>query len=338
MTRIYLLTTAETADHRKWVGEVVDIFREYIERPDTPYASADAPDDADMVLFVEPPSHKMLAYVQAMSRHPVVTAFPEKCFAYDWEDDPVGVLPGVYPSMTQTVLAENAHRCRVSPYVLPYDNIRRDIADYTNDAPPLLFSFRGFNSAPVRRAILDADYGDAPVRIVETFRWLGHNEAERLDFGKDIVDSKFSLCPRGVGVSSHRFYETLALGRAAVVLSDAWESFPGPDWDSFVIRIAEKDALRLVEIITPYAAKWREMGQAARAAFDKWVATDKSPALVLDHLEDIRRSRPASYREADFQKQWNSWDYQWKHGWTLPQGFARRVSDGSLLKRLLNRR
>ena len=73
-------------------------------------------------------------------------------------------------------------------------------------------------------------------------------QQQYLDFCNDVLNSKFILCPEGNGIDTHRFWETIYLGRIPVVLHNpVVDSFNVPklvlnDWTEF-----EAESKRFIE-------------------------------------------------------------------------------------------
>ena len=87
-----------------------------------------------------------------------------------------------------------------------------------------LFSFQGNTTARVRERLFAAEFGGAPVLVERTQPgaksvrdfWDKIGSPEVAEFKRRYAEvmrrSKFVLCPRGVGTSSYRLYETLESG------------------------------------------------------------------------------------------------------------------------------
>jgi hypothetical protein len=63
--------------------------------------------------------------------------------------------------------------------------------------------------------------------------------------------SKFSICPRGTGISSVRLFESMAMGSFPVVIADNYE-FPLKDiinWDKISVHIPERDIYKIPNIL-----------------------------------------------------------------------------------------
>lgn len=103
--------------------------------------------------------------------------------------------------------------------------------------------------------------------------WTPQIDSSSEDFFlKKTSESLFSLCPRGYGASSFRFYEALQLGAVPVFIYDKpWFPYEDSiDWDLFSIRIHESEIDKIPDILvekTPFAAK---MIDAGREAYEKF--------------------------------------------------------------------
>ena len=84
-------------------------------------------------------------------------------------------------------------------------------------------SFTGnFDSHPLRRrmaeAIANIDPAGNTIQLTHTF--AGPADHQRSRYLQSLRDTRFVLCPRGSGLNSVRFFETMAVGRIPVLISD----------------------------------------------------------------------------------------------------------------------
>jgi glycosyltransferase involved in cell wall biosynthesis len=118
-------------------------------------------------------------------------------------------------------------------------------------------------SGPVRRQVIASL---AKTTRIKTFvspaeRFHGHQKgAERQErrelFLKSLAESWMVVCPRGAGVNTYQFFETLSMGRIPALISDDC-LLPFEDrinYDAFMLRIPEKDAGHSAEIIAQWLA------------------------------------------------------------------------------------
>lgn len=74
-----------------------------------------------------------------------------------------------------------------------------------------------------------------------------HDQEEYKDI---LARSRFSLCPRGTGPSTVRFWESLQAGAIPVLFSEEfWLPEAGFDWDCAVLRLTEHDIRNVDSII-----------------------------------------------------------------------------------------
>jgi FkbM family methyltransferase len=75
-------------------------------------------------------------------------------------------------------------------------------------------------------------------------------EAEEKEY-KDILSrSRFSLCPRGTGPSTIRFWESLQAGAIPVLISDSMSLPEGIDWHECIIQVQECDVTKIEEYLS----------------------------------------------------------------------------------------
>ena len=105
------------------------------------------PDEADVVLFVEPLANKFRAYADALLADPVLRESPERCFVFEQSDRPVPYLPGLYVSLPVR-RHEPARTRAVASWGAADDGVARALIAEVDAS--LLCSFRGYPNAAVR--------------------------------------------------------------------------------------------------------------------------------------------------------------------------------------------
>jgi hypothetical protein len=211
----------------------------------------------------------------------------------DW---PFPVLPGAYPSLSRPL------PWAYSWSFLPAGAEEDEQSDSSEDAEPeFLFSFLGrIRTHPVRKKLLLLDESNTPCLDVED----APKRFSSFDYLKTyralIKRSKFVLCPRGFGASSIRIFETMALGRAPVVISDQWQPPPGIRWDEFCIRIPESEVRGIPATLRGLTSEAPSMGQRARDAYKRHFAPDCFFDRLLSTLLSSRAAGPGHIA-------WRSW-------------------------------
>ena len=121
-------------------------------------------------------------------------------------------------------------------------------------------------------------------------------------------------------------FETMELGRAPVVIADEYVEPDGPDWLSFAVFVSEERVPEIPRLLTELEPSATQMGQLARAAWEKWF----SPATRVPHLlraiRDIGLRRPPEPDEQRNPPQWMSWRLWAQDGYTMPQRIRRKIN------------
>ena len=235
----------------------------------------DRPESADLILFVE--NCHTVQHYQEVRTHPVYQRHTDRCLLHSCHDHPLPLLPGVYASLRRSDY--HPERTRTGGYLRAFAHA---FVQYDPDATPgrYLYSFIGKTSThPVRDALMGLQDDEAFLFDTDPFWPYGDLPAakrEMLETQYRAVsqESIFVLCPRGIGTSSMRLFETLRLGRVPVIIADDWVAPVGPDWDACSIRIAEADVPRLPELLRARRAEAPALAAAARQTWCDWFARD----------------------------------------------------------------
>ncbi len=227
-----------------------------------------SPEKADLIIFVEH-STDAGAYFQDVRKNAVYKRFTDRCFLFSSTDRVIPFLPGVYAGIEQRWY--RPAWVRSGPYL--GISIRQPPArEPAPGCPRYLFSFVGTpHSAPVRKHIVQLRHPRALIRDTAA---ANQNLLTPEEYADTLRGSSFILCPRGGGTSSFRLFETLALGRVPVIISDKWTPPRGPDWPSFSLHVAERDISQIPALLEAREAQAPDMGRLARQAWDEWFAAD----------------------------------------------------------------
>jgi hypothetical protein len=112
--------------------------------------------------------------------------------------------------------------------------------------------------------------------------------------------SKFILCPRGLGVSSVRLFDTMRMARVPVILSDDWVEPIGPCWKQFSIRVPEKDFARVPKLLEAREGQALRMGLLARGQWEEWFSEQVCFHRVIEGCLQIKQMRRLPERWARF--------------------------------------
>jgi hypothetical protein len=273
--------------------------QEYAASGDPRYQLTDNPGDADIIVFWEPYQASQLTWAPKLRAHPLVNNYPNKVFVVTAEDEPLGFLPGVYTSLPKRLFDIRRHRTGF--YAHTMNPFVQELAGKSGETQPThLACFVGARTYPARAFLFDHQSVFEPcgITIAETangqFNINPTNPVYRpqqLHYIETIIGSKFSLCPRGVGTGSFRLQESMALGRAPVIISDQWVPIKGVDWERCAIFVKESEIKSIPKILQALESQWEELGQAARAEWERHVKPLSYALNVMLQIEDIYRNR-----------------------------------------------
>ncbi len=255
---------------------------------------SDDPESADLILFAE--FYGGGFHFERVRRHPLVRRFREKCFLFCSNAIVIPFLPGVYASVEQRWASSR------TTGGFHMGVVRNEFTTFTppTEQLPYLFSFTGCAAnAPVRQRVLRLRHERAFLRDSEAdFQRVLHfqmSQEERREYHRRYAEasrmSKFVLCPRGVGASTIRLYETMRTGRVPVIISDRWREPEGPRWETFSIRVAEAEVERIPQLLEARESEAVAMGERAHAAWQEWFSDEVAFHRVVESCLALRAQR-----------------------------------------------
>ena len=291
MAQALLISTASTPRDFYWDdctrikrGVSTDTFRIH--------TTTDDPEVADVIIFFEPEDPYLASDVR---NHPYTRRYADKTFLVDPSDRIVPFLPGIYASVQRGQYDRSRVRAGFFPAVCDHDWIT---CDATAGPPELLFSFVGdARGVPVREAIVKIRHARALIRDTADDPANAHGhpagfyERFHRHFAEVMVNSHFTLCPRGAGTSTFRLFETMKAGRVPVILSDDWVAPEGPAWPSFSLAVPERDVKLLPEILEAHEERAERMGRMAREQWELWFSETASFHRIVEWCLSIQQSR-----------------------------------------------
>jgi hypothetical protein len=185
--------------------------------------------------------------------------------------------------------------------------------------PDYLFSFRGnLESWPLRRKLFKLFQNTAQAKMVSIdTAFHAHSDDQKREYVKDIVHSKFVLCPRGRSPSSYRLFEVMELGRCPVIISDDWVEIDGVRWEECAIIVPENRINDIPEILRRNADRASELGRRARASWEANFSESRRFQKMLSGLTELRANLDRN--SIDYPRRWRSWAFYYANGWTIPQ-------------------
>jgi hypothetical protein len=263
----------------------------------------DDPKSAEMILLVGD-----LTSLKEARANVFLRDYPEKTMVYSEIDAMVTYGPGIYGSGAKAKLVK-LRRTRSYVYLSRYVSALNKYVGHRPEAKKdLLFCFMGRRDCRVRARIMDQKYDRRDVLIRDTSAYahwgecdVDRDQAQR-EYADTLARSYFALCPRGAGFGSIRLFEVMEMGVAPVLLANRYALPPGPDWDSFLLTIPEKDYSRLPELLEPHLAESAERGRLARKAWEEYFSPDLVFDRLIDQLVEIRKEMWLP--ESIYQKFW----------------------------------
>ncbi|MBX2878411.1 MAG: glycosyltransferase family 47 protein [Granulosicoccus sp.] len=260
---------------------------------------------ADAIVFIENTQFDDILFGR-LTNHVWVQEFPDKCFMYNEMDRPWDVLPGLYTCMTRQHRLANRHRAFA---YLSTPNASVKTIHEDNYEHRWLFSFMGAMSHHCRRKIMRLSHDRAFMKDTSEFNVWNADEAEMQrrasEYARVLGESLFVMCPRGIGTSSIRLYETLEAGRVPVIVSDDWVPPPEADW-SFAVQVQEKRVPSIPKLLESLEQEAIERGALARQTWLQHYAPEALFNTFGDAIESLCAQGNDQMKRKS-QLQWNKW-------------------------------
>ncbi|MGO9337699.1 MAG: exostosin family protein [Terracidiphilus sp.] len=265
----------------------------------------DDPPAADLILFLGNPTHEP----HLLLDHPLYCQFPDKCAVYSEDDEYLPLLPSVYCS-ARSDESTRAGRVFTWSYVSASGSLANPHLAGSLANKSFLFSFQGGSTSILRKRLYKIPFNRPDVLIEDTstyHHWeldqAGRDERQQL-YARTIAASHFVLCPRGAGTSSIRLFEVMQAGIAPVLISDNYPLPPHVSWNTFLLRIAERDIKRLPELLEVHIDSSAERGRLARQAWLNHFAPEREFDAVVSLAATALRHGPPN--EPVFRQRQNS--------------------------------
>lgn len=250
------------------------------------HALTDDPEIADIVAFVG----SSQADFSDIRRHRLYLAYRDKSLVCCFGDRAIPFLPGLYVCLEKHRVLFSRKSLRSGFYLRVAENESLDM-DRSVEAARYLFSFVGSKrNHPVREKICSLSHERSFIRDTsdDVARQAdgvgGGNHVRGLLYRDEIAESKFILCPRGIGVSSWRLFETMRAGRVPVIISDDWTPPVGPKWSLFSLTVRECDVHCIPAILEANEHKAAELGKMARDEWEHWYSKERAFNTVVEQL------------------------------------------------------
>ena len=245
---------------------------------------AESPEDADLILFVEHHPGRDPYFFQVLKSE-IFKKYRKKCYLYHDCDWAIPLIPGIYPSLEKKLF--HSAISEPGPYIARL--CENEALNYLQDRPEpkYLFSFMGARiTHPVRNQVLQLSHSHSYLLDTSGKNSWKLKPLEKASFEENYVNiclrSQFIICPRGIGPSTYRLFESMEMGIAPVIVSDEWVPIKGPDWNSFSIRVLEKNVHQIPAILESRKADSRKMGINARKNWEEFF----SKGVCFHHMAE----------------------------------------------------
>lgn len=294
------ITSPRHSDLEPWeMTRLAHVTRMVKRNREPPFIDlVDDAQQADLIVLLESNRTKTLEYVHELAREDVMRLRPFRVYTINYEDKPMGILPGLYSSLEPKDFRHEFHLS------WPHLDCPNPLIDgYTEDRPlpgnPWLFTFSGSCSHPIRGLLFSA-YAEPSDqhKVTEVDRFYDHSDDERSSYFNDILNSKYVLCPRGNAPYSHRIIETITLGRVPVVIADDWVPFSIPE-NGYYVRIRERDISRTHELLRQHDCDYQSTAERVRSVRNKYFAKRKKYAVGIAQLIELHSRVHGAIGNAD---------------------------------------
>lgn len=119
--------------------------------------------------------------------------------------------------------------------------------------------------------------------------WLRRHKESADEFRSVLSRSRFSLCPRGNGPSTIRFWESLQAGAIPVLLSDEMRLPEELDWNSCTIRLPEdsvESVFSVLEGVSP--SREQELREGSLHAYARFSGENFASTIHHHYSSSIR--------------------------------------------------
>lgn len=290
MANVYLACVANDADS-PFVTADFSRLKHYAKLDNIgQHRIVDDPTTADLVAFIG--SGK--ANFVDITRSALYRQHRDKAVIFHNGDKVIPWLPGLYVCLHKNRLYRLKKDIAAGFYLRVTGNLGLEITEDIRDAK-YLFSFLGnASNHSVRKKICQLPTTQAYLKDTSSKaspQPLQSVEDYQAKYRQLMADTKFVLCPRGLGVSSWRLFETMRAGRVPVIISDHWERPIGPDWEAFALFVKENAVHEIPALLSAQAHTAAHRDMLARKNWEAFYAEGVVFNTAIDGLLMCQRNR-----------------------------------------------
>jgi hypothetical protein len=273
-------------------------------------------------------------YLREVVNNELIGRYPWKCFTLSYRDAPIVFNRGIYESPVRTLLGSG--RVRTGSYAVSGScncYVKAYRTGHNGGVPKqYLCSFIGRDSNVVRRRLFGLRFKRKDVFIEDSSEflfWDCNNAAEKerreRRYFEVLMQSKFALCPRGVGTGSIRLFEAMKCGVAPVIISDDWVWPAGVPWKDCAVSVSEKNVSSIEDVLRAHEDRYAAMGRLAQSAYEGCFAERSYFNYVVANCVEMMQGQRVS--EAVY----------WRLRWVVAGMIRLRRSAGRVLRRIRKR-
>lgn len=203
-------------------------------------------------------------------------------------------LPLLQKTGINVVFSPHAHKNERYKNIIiaPFPHIALN-GTFPAENKDIWYSFIGANTHAVRKEIFNMKHPDTVV-IIQRARWYYSNlpevlEQEKREYQDVLSRSRFSLCPRGTGPNTLRFWESLQAGAIPVLISDAMALPNSFDWDSCITKIAERNVHSIGAVLSDISPEQEEYMRKNCLACFKQFSEDNFVSVIREYYTRVVR-------------------------------------------------
>ena len=223
------------------------------------------------------------AYVQQIDLQPYIDCLPKdlKYFCISQHDDSVKEK---LPEGTKVFSAGG------NSGGIPIPLVCSDIENVNKKEKDIFCSFVGSLTHETRIKMHDCLKKD-PMFYFSVSDWSWSIEKQKENHFIDTISrSKFTLCPRGYGAQSFRFYEALQLGSVPIYIHDdiSWMPYSDVlDWNTFSINLHINDIGLLKEkLLSISDDQLNSMTETGGRVYNDFFSMKNLPLQILNRLKN----------------------------------------------------
>ncbi len=156
-----------------------------------------------------------------------------------------------------------------------------------------------YNLSDIRKKIIDifSKYDDCLIKGRKEWHFDGivyrnekkENNENKDEYIKNLLETKFSLCPSGTGPNSIRLWESMSYGTIPIILADTLvlPEISGINWKDYLIIWEESNVDNLYNYLYNMEPKLLEkLSQNCIKLFNEYFVPEKMTKIIIENIKD----------------------------------------------------